>query len=97
MSTFEDCQRFLKFVAECFVEKPVIVDQVRLEKLRTTTATHWDLNEFPPIKTADIKKHTVDEKEKPADTSLTGFGHKDGYTLTNIYIYPVKSCAAQEV
>ncbi|KAK5882060.1 hypothetical protein CesoFtcFv8_020687 [Champsocephalus esox] len=54
MSTFEDCQKFLNFVSECFVEKPVTVDQTQ--------------------------------------TARGG-----AYTLTNIYIYPIKSCGAFEV
>ncbi|XP_056250515.1 molybdenum cofactor sulfurase isoform X2 [Seriola aureovittata] len=102
MSTFEDCQKFLNFVAECFVEKPVTVDQVRLQKLKTTTAASEDSNEDPPIKLTNGEICKVDEKE-PTAASLKGFGHRDSnshgeaYTLTNIYIYPIKSCAAYEV
>uniref|UniRef100_A0A8C2X997 Molybdenum cofactor sulfurase n=1 Tax=Cyclopterus lumpus TaxID=8103 RepID=A0A8C2X997_CYCLU len=76
MSTFEDCQKFLNFVAECFVEKPVTVDRVRLEKLAGATAACEGSSEEPPI---DIT---------PGGTA---------YTLTNIYIYPIKSCGAYEV
>ncbi|XP_076599323.1 molybdenum cofactor sulfurase [Chaetodon auriga] len=102
MSTFEDCQKFLNFVAECFVEKPVTVDQVRLEKLKTATAASHGLNEDPPIKitNGDICK---DEKEKPTEAVLREFrprvsnNQKKAYTLTNIYIYPIKSCGAHEV
>ncbi|XP_044071197.1 molybdenum cofactor sulfurase [Siniperca chuatsi] len=103
MSTFEDCQKFLNFVAECFVQKPVTVDQVRLEKLKAATAASQGLNEDPPIKITNGKIHKVDEKEKPTEVSLRGFGHRDSnshreaYTLTNIYIYPIKSCGAYEV
>uniref|UniRef100_A0A671XLE5 Molybdenum cofactor sulfurase n=1 Tax=Sparus aurata TaxID=8175 RepID=A0A671XLE5_SPAAU len=68
MSTFEDCQKFLSFVAECFVEKPVTVDHVRLEKLKTATAASRESN-----------------------------SHGGACTLTNIYIYPIKSCGAHEV
>lgn len=99
MSTFEDCQKFLNFVAECFVEKPVTVDQVRLEKLKKATATTQSLNEGIKITNGEICK--VDEKEKAAEASLRGFGHRDShreaYTLTNIFIYPIKSCGAYEV
>ncbi|XP_070833976.1 molybdenum cofactor sulfurase [Chaetodon trifascialis] len=103
MSTFEDCQKFLNFVAECFVEKPVTVDQVRLEKLKTATAASHGLNEDPPIKVTNGEICKVDEKEKPTEAVLRGFGqrasnsHKKAYTLTNIYIYPIKSCGAHEV
>lgn len=100
MSTFEDCQRFLNFVADCFVDKPVKLDPVRLDKIRTATTACWDLNDSP-IKITNGE--VVDEKEKPTGTSLRGFGerepngHTGPYTLTNIYIYPIKSCGAQEV
>uniref|UniRef100_A0A672H589 Molybdenum cofactor sulfurase n=1 Tax=Salarias fasciatus TaxID=181472 RepID=A0A672H589_SALFA len=50
MSTFEDCQKFLKFVAECFVEKPVTVDHARLQRLKTATAPSEDSGEYPSIK-----------------------------------------------
>ncbi|KAL4617196.1 molybdenum cofactor sulfurase isoform X2 [Arapaima gigas] len=39
MSTFRDCQMFLKFIVDCFVQKPVRLDQVRLDKLRS--ASGW--------------------------------------------------------
>lgn len=103
MSTFEDCQKFLNFVAECFVEKPVTMDQVRLQKLRTATAACRNLNEDPPIKVPNADIDKVDEKEKPTDASRRGFVHRESnnhrgaYTLTNIYIYPIKSCGAHEV
>ncbi|XP_041803884.1 molybdenum cofactor sulfurase [Chelmon rostratus] len=103
MSTFEDCQKFLNFVAECFVEKPVTVDQVRLEKLKTATAASHVLNEDPAIKITNGEICKVDEKEKPTDALLRGFGQKqsnsrrEAYTLNNIYIYPIKSCGAHEV
>nr|XP_020455543.1 molybdenum cofactor sulfurase-like isoform X2 [Monopterus albus] len=105
MSTFEDCQKFLNFVAECFVEKPVTVDQVRLEKLKTATAGAQSTNEDPQIRITSEEIHKVDEKKKkqPTEASLRGCGHRDShshgeaYTLTNIYIYPIKSCGAYEV
>ncbi|XP_038593086.1 molybdenum cofactor sulfurase isoform X1 [Micropterus salmoides] len=103
MSTFEDCQKFLNFVAECFVEKPVTVDHVRLEKLKTATAASKGLNKDPPIKITNGEIYKVDEKEEPREVSLRGSGHRDSnghgeaYTLTNIYIYPIKSCGAYEV
>ncbi|KAG7512611.1 molybdenum cofactor sulfurase [Solea senegalensis] len=102
MSTFEDCQRFLKFVSKCFVEKPVKVDQVRLEKLKTTTAEPLGSSETPPVKITNGKKYEEDE-EKPTAASQKGFeyrdskSHREAYTLTNIYIYPIKSCGAYEV
>uniref|UniRef100_A0A8D3AQV7 Molybdenum cofactor sulfurase n=1 Tax=Scophthalmus maximus TaxID=52904 RepID=A0A8D3AQV7_SCOMX len=102
MSTFEDCQKFLNFVAECFVEKPVRVDQVRLEQLKTTTAASQGSNGDLPTKITNEEIHRVEEK-KPIDASLKRFGDRDSksrveaYTLTSIYIYPIKSCGAYEV
>ncbi|CAN9500094.1 unnamed protein product [Ophioblennius macclurei] len=102
MSTFEDCQKFLKFVAECFVEKPVTVDRARLQKLKTATAASEDSGERPPMKTTNGVVYEADE-QKPTEASLKGFGFRDSnshggaYTLTSIYIYPIKSCGACEV
>ncbi|XP_062286132.1 molybdenum cofactor sulfurase [Scomber scombrus] len=103
MSTFEDCRRFLNFVAECFVEKPVTVDQVRLKRLKIAAGPP-DSNHDPAIKITNGEIHIVEEKEKPTEASLKGFGNIDlknsrgeAYTLTNIYIYPIKSCGAYEV
>lgn len=97
MSTFEDCQKFLNFVVECFVEKPVTVNQLKIEKLRTAAAPCYRITEAHPIKITDREETEVDKKEKPSDASLRVCGHRNVYTLTNIYIYPIKSCAAFEV
>uniref|UniRef100_A0A7N6B1H1 Molybdenum cofactor sulfurase n=1 Tax=Anabas testudineus TaxID=64144 RepID=A0A7N6B1H1_ANATE len=106
MSTFEDCQMFLNFVAECFVEKPVTVDQVRLEELKTSTASTQHSYEVPPIKMTNRGIYKIGQKETQQlqrEASLKGFGQRDSnshgevYTLTNIYIYPIKSCGAFEV
>lgn len=104
MSTFEDCQRFLNFVAECFVEKPVTVDQERLEKLKAATASCQEKNEDPPIKITNGEIHKVNEEEQRSEgTSLRetdqweSNSHAGDYILTNIYIYPIKSCGAYEV
>ncbi|MEQ2172972.1 hypothetical protein GOODEAATRI_026874 [Goodea atripinnis] len=102
MSTFEDCQKFLKFVAECFVEKPVTVDQVRLQKLKTARASSEGSNENPSVEISNGENHKGAEK-KSSEVSQKGFRHGDSkspgeaYTLTNIYIYPIKSCGAYEV
>ncbi|XP_047458143.1 molybdenum cofactor sulfurase isoform X2 [Mugil cephalus] len=102
MSTFEDCQKFLTFVAECFVEKPVTVDQARLQELGSAAAASQGSCEYLSIKIANREMNEEDE-EKPTEASLKGFGragsnsHGEAYTLTNIYIYPIKSCGAYEV
>ncbi|XP_068183065.1 molybdenum cofactor sulfurase isoform X2 [Antennarius striatus] len=103
MSTFEDCQKFLKFVADCFVEKPVTVDQERLEKLKTTTAASQGLKRNTPIEIIHGGVCKEEQIEKPTEPSLEGLGHRESngteeiHRLTNIYIYPIKSCGAQEV
>jgi len=121
MSTFDNCQNFLNFVVDCFVERPARVDQARLEHLRQTqAAVHGrDSSEkLSPIKPKPLIKvnggieRGDDETRGPAEETPEpspdgrGGGHgsvgdisrpKTPYSLTNIYIYPVKSCAALEV
>ena len=109
MSTFDDCQTFLSFVVDCFVEKPPRVDRVRLENLRQTkTGPCGNSHQERSIKLSangGIKQEV--ETRRPAEPSLEGCVRpssavdttlpKNPYTLTHIYIYPVKSCAAFEV
>lgn len=106
MSTFEDCQNFLNFVVDCFVEKPVKVDQVRLERLKRATPSQSS-NKNLPTKMTDGRHNLVDERHDPIEQLSNGYGGKaiakhasncgKAYTLTNIYIYPIKSCGAFEV
>ncbi|KAM6915860.1 molybdenum cofactor sulfurase [Xenentodon cancila] len=109
MSTFEDCQKFLNFVVECFVEKPATVDHVKLQKLRTAEATPEGSDKRPSgektvhtVETVNGEMHKTVE-EKVTEESPKASGHRDSdsseeaYVLTNIYIYPIKSCAAFEV
>ncbi|CAL8256886.1 unnamed protein product [Lota lota] len=109
MSTFDDCQNFLSFVVDCFVDKPAQVDRVRLENLRQTqTALCGNSNQklsIKPLANGGIEREV--ETCRQAEPSLVGCGRpssavdttllKNPYTLTNIYIYPIKSCAAFEV
>ncbi|XP_024153562.1 molybdenum cofactor sulfurase [Oryzias melastigma] len=88
MSTFEDCQKFLSFVAECFVEKPVTVDPDRLQGLLPVSA--------PSEKSNGVSSIKVFHREEPVEQRESD-SHREAYTLTNIYIYPVKSCGAYEV
>ncbi|XP_028982931.1 molybdenum cofactor sulfurase isoform X2 [Betta splendens] len=95
MSTFEDCQKFLHFVAECFAEKPVTVDPARLEGVRAVTAAAQSPTEVP---NGEIKR--VDENGNRGEASPEGLdsnSRREAHTLTNIYIYPIKSCGAFEV
>ncbi|XP_072247525.1 molybdenum cofactor sulfurase isoform X1 [Leuresthes tenuis] len=102
MSTFEDCQKFLNFVATCFVEKPVTVDQERLQRLKAVEAASEGFSDYLSIKTISREADKA-VKIRPAEAPMKGFGHRKSnshggaYTLTNIYIYPIKSCAAYEV
>lgn len=107
MSTFEDCQKFLNFVADCFVEKPVKMDQVKLEKLKAATTSQGS-NEDSTLRKSKIHQEDEnDDNNKPSEISERQFGYRDvnrdasshekAYTLTNIYIYPIKSCGAYEV
>lgn len=104
MSTFEDCQKLLSFIAECFVEKPVTVERVRLKMLQTLATPQGLNHDDPAIKITNGEIPKVEEKEKLTEASLKGFknidlknSHGEAYTLTNIYIYPIKSCGAYEV
>lgn len=106
MSTFEDCQRFLNFVADCFVEKPVTVDHNRLQKLSAATATNKEANNHLAtykinnggINRMNEGKQVPKDKLKTQRSEQTVSNSQGGaYVLTNIYIYPVKSCGAYEV
>lgn len=97
MSTFEDCQKFLNFVVECFVEKPALADPIRLQELRA-----GGTKPSPSEKILDGRNHEAAET-KSTEGPREGLGQRhlkvrgDALTLTNMYIYPVKSCAAFEV
>lgn len=79
------------------MEKPVTVNQMKLDKLRTATVPCCRITAAHPIKITDREEEEVNKKEKASDASLSGRGHGNAYSLTNIYIYPIKSCAAFEV
>uniref|UniRef100_A0A3P8YWQ3 Molybdenum cofactor sulfurase n=1 Tax=Esox lucius TaxID=8010 RepID=A0A3P8YWQ3_ESOLU len=110
MSTFQDCQNFLKFVVDCFVEKPVKVDRVKLDQVKLNTLSKWSslcgltlsVNKTPEQmenrdhSSSDSADLVVKENEGKSITKEAKSHRKDP-TLTNIYIYPVKSCAAFEV
>ncbi|CAJ1066614.1 molybdenum cofactor sulfurase [Xyrichtys novacula] len=102
MSTFKDCQKFLHFVAECFVEKPVTVDQERLERLKTGTAAPECPYHDHPVKISNGKTYETDGRKEPNEASMRGLQNRESNsnaarTLSNIYIYPIKSCGAYEV
>lgn len=102
MSTFEDCRKFLSFVVECFVQKPATVDHVKLQELRTAEAEPEGSDECRSTQILNGRTQIRVER-KLTEEPQTGFGPRDSnssreaYALTNIYIYPIKSCAAFEV
>ncbi|XP_038816281.1 molybdenum cofactor sulfurase-like [Salvelinus namaycush] len=104
MSTFQDCQNFLNFVVECFVEKPVEVDQVKLDRLKSNTSSKGSSQ---CLLTNGKPKHIDNREHASTDPVVNEYGGKaitkeaksqgKAQYLTNIYIYPIKSCAAFEV
>lgn len=106
MSSFEDCRNFLRFVVNCFVDKPLILDQKRLTKLKSaapmdssasyhlTLITNGQLeHEHEQVITPSPERITSSEGTVPKEGKDNGISH----TLTNLFIYPVKSCASFEV
>lgn len=88
------------------MEKPVTVDDKRVQKLRAATAAREEVNNhLPTIKINNGEIHQMnEEKQVPKDTPKTQgseqtVSKREGgaYVLTNIYIYPIKSCGAYEV
>uniref|UniRef100_A0A8C2KCT5 Molybdenum cofactor sulfurase n=1 Tax=Cyprinus carpio TaxID=7962 RepID=A0A8C2KCT5_CYPCA len=89
MSSFEDCQNFLRFVVNCFVDKPLILDQKRLTKLKSAEPMESNGQTISPSpERITPSEDAVSEEEKNNGSS---------HTLTNLFIYPVKSCASVEV
>lgn len=108
MSSFEDCQNFLRFLVNCFVDKPFTLDQERLRRLMTSAPV--DITEssksFHPMpitngpaghENGQVIGHSV--IEVPSEEGVSKERKKNGstHTLTNLFIYPVKSCASFEV
>uniref|UniRef100_A0AAY4ERS7 Molybdenum cofactor sulfurase n=1 Tax=Denticeps clupeoides TaxID=299321 RepID=A0AAY4ERS7_9TELE len=95
MTTFEDCQNFLSFVVNCFVDKPLRMHEERLTHLKTADSS-------PRSPTSE--RHNAPDLTPSFTSNLNGEEGvikngqiKDSQTLTNIFIYPIKSCAAFEV
>ncbi|KAJ8014567.1 hypothetical protein DPEC_G00041590 [Dallia pectoralis] len=108
MSTFQDCQNFLKFVVDCFVEKPVKVDNEKLERVKLNSWSKWSCQSrlsMPTNKTPEgdgdhystDSEHLVGNKNEVRLITEEAKSNGKAPTLRNIYIYPVKSCAAFEV
>ncbi|XP_026997805.2 molybdenum cofactor sulfurase [Tachysurus fulvidraco] len=103
MSTFEDCQCLLKFIVDCFVEKPLRLNQERLARLKSTgkaeTSVYREMTSLPIERPMPVMN---DLNISPASVSKDAIPKADqnsenAYKLTNIFIYPIKSCAAFEV
>ncbi|XP_053477086.1 molybdenum cofactor sulfurase isoform X1 [Ictalurus furcatus] len=107
MSTFEDCQCLLKFIVDCFVEKPLRLDLKRLARLKSAgTAETSDSNELtsllterpvPEMNGLNISPAFVSKTSSQDTIPMEDRNSEEAYTLTNIFIYPIKSCAAFEV
>uniref|UniRef100_A0A671LTN2 Molybdenum cofactor sulfurase n=1 Tax=Sinocyclocheilus anshuiensis TaxID=1608454 RepID=A0A671LTN2_9TELE len=106
MSSFEDCQNFLRFVVNCFVDKPLILDQKRLTKLKSAepmeSAASYDLASIPNGQLGHQNGQTITpspERIAPSEDTVSKEEKNNGssHTLTNLFIYPVKSCASVEV
>ncbi|XP_029609047.1 molybdenum cofactor sulfurase isoform X1 [Salmo trutta] len=107
MSTFQDCQNFLNFVVECFVEKPVKVDKEKLDRLKSNTSSKGSSQCLLTMLTNGKPNHIDNRERASTDPVVNKYGGKaitkeaksqgKAQYLTNIYIYPIKSCAAFEV
>ncbi|XP_026801265.3 molybdenum cofactor sulfurase isoform X2 [Pangasianodon hypophthalmus] len=107
MSTFEDCQCLLKFIVDCFVEKPLRLNQKRLATLKSAgmaeTSASNELTSLPterpvPVMNGlNISPASVSKTSSQDTIPKEDRNSEDAYTLTNIFIYPIKSCAAFEV
>ncbi|XP_059511503.1 molybdenum cofactor sulfurase isoform X2 [Stegostoma tigrinum] len=120
MSTFDDAQKFLKFILGCFVKQPVCFDKDTLSKLeRCGTMTECDESQAEHLtdeKTTKISSEIavaqnsarieIPLSQNCSDNQLELVENREtsklinsgeSITLTNIYLYPIKSCAAVEV
>uniref|UniRef100_A0A8C9W8I4 Molybdenum cofactor sulfurase n=1 Tax=Scleropages formosus TaxID=113540 RepID=A0A8C9W8I4_SCLFO len=106
MSTFQDCQMLLRFVVNCFVHKPVKIDEARLDKLRSASRGQ-------SCSTSPQNPSTFDSTNPQNLSTVNCIGHYRPSTLSpslqspctvdyispqnRIFLYPIKSCAAMEV
>ncbi|XP_066546947.1 molybdenum cofactor sulfurase isoform X2 [Amia ocellicauda] len=113
MSTFQDCQTFLKFVVDSFVQGPVRVDEERLASLRAGPPVGETAHRPPapccnglPEAKMDTEgsggvgktpSDCVREERVPTAAAKALKSEDVSATLTNIFLYPIKSCAAVEV
>ncbi|KAJ8273011.1 hypothetical protein GJAV_G00096330 [Gymnothorax javanicus] len=105
MSSFNDCQNFLKFIVKCFVQGPVKVAEETLHRLRPAVHSHIE----HPAQLLSGNQYDIKRKKEKCDVTaamktLSGGtvtpatqGVETPRTLTNIFLYPIKSCAALQV
>ncbi|XP_015212667.2 molybdenum cofactor sulfurase isoform X1 [Lepisosteus oculatus] len=114
MSTFQDCQTFLKFIVDSFARQPVKMDKDRLKRLRTSlpaeSLAYPTLpNHNGPLKVQEegsecsgsVKTPSISAQRGESNIPRSGVVYSRNAevsgTLTNIFLYPIKSCAAVEV
>ncbi|XP_060680813.1 molybdenum cofactor sulfurase isoform X1 [Hemiscyllium ocellatum] len=120
MSTFDDAQKFLKFIVGCFVKQPVCFDKDTLSMLercgtmrrrdeswaghRTDETTNKISSEIAAAQNSarieiPLSQNSSDNQLKLVENQETSklINDSESITLTNIYLYPIKSCAAVEV
>ncbi|KAG1950608.1 molybdenum cofactor sulfurase [Pimephales promelas] len=102
MSSFEDCQNFLRFVVNCFVSKPLILDQKRMTRLKSAAPLESSASITNGQQGHGIEQVITPSPERittPSEGTVSKEGKNNGisHTLTNLFIYPVKSCASFEV
>uniref|UniRef100_A0A8C4XDA2 Molybdenum cofactor sulfurase n=1 Tax=Erpetoichthys calabaricus TaxID=27687 RepID=A0A8C4XDA2_ERPCA len=84
MSTFEDVQTFLKFIVESFAKSPIRVDEAIL---LTCSITGTDDETSGLASSFSCKVHVGTLPDTP----------RSRQRLTNIFLYPIKSCGAFQV
>lgn len=110
MSTFEDCQKFLSFIVNCFTDKPFRMDEERLARLKLAVPFVDSVGHFSPSASNGQLEHKTDHRDTAPSLISSTNGREirihtpkrpeernNTQILTNIFIYPIKSCAAFEV
>ncbi|KAI1902016.1 hypothetical protein AGOR_G00040370 [Albula goreensis] len=104
MSTFSDCQSFLKFIVQCFVHGPVKVAEESLKSLRPAAIPYTPDSQLQGSQCDSDRERNEWNLSAAKITSLGGEAATPGRkstgvpgTLINLFLYPIKSCAAFEV
>ncbi|KAG9355853.1 hypothetical protein JZ751_000695 [Albula glossodonta] len=104
MSTFSDCQSFLKFIVQCFVHGPVKVAEESLKSLGTAVIPYTHDSQLQGAQYDSDRERNKWNLSATKITSPGGEAATPGRkttgvpgTLINLFLYPIKSCAAFEV